>query len=130
VGGVAHNWDVSLRRELTAVDEVAAPGGQLVFSAVASRVAVSVRKSETVSVSRQSLHLHALARAWWKAFESAQSALRAASPHLGGNELGERGRRLAEERSDVARLLESLARDLQVDSGSVRWLATPGGSRG
>jgi hypothetical protein len=83
------------------------------------------KETETSSLTRQSQHLDALARRWWLAFETAGSALRAAGPYLGGQDLGERSRRLVEERSDVARLLQSLARDLQAESGFVRWLAAP-----
>jgi hypothetical protein len=74
---------------------------------------------------RESPQLDALARGWWTALESARYALRVAGPYLSGKEPGERGFRLAEERSDVARLLESLARDLQADSRFVRLLAAP-----
>jgi hypothetical protein len=102
-----------------------AVGDQFVSSAVASQVSGSVWETETLHAQRKSPHLDALARAWWKAFESAHSVLRVAGPYLSGNELGERGYRLAEERSNVAQLLESLARDLQVDSTFVRWLAAP-----
>jgi hypothetical protein len=70
-------------------------------------------------------HLDALARRWWEALEAARSALRAADPYLDGPELGEGSRRLADERSDVARLLQSLARELQADSGFVGWFAAP-----
>ena len=76
----------------------------------------AVEETETLSVTRRSPHLDALARRWSEAFETARSALRAAGPYLGAQELGERSRRLVEERSEVARLLESLARELQAHS--------------
>jgi hypothetical protein len=84
-------------------------------------------ETETLSGRRQSPspQLDALARSWWKAFESAYSALRVAGPYLTARERGERSSRLAEERSKVARLLESLACDLQADGRYVRRLAAP-----
>jgi len=74
---------------------------------------------------REPQQLDALARSWWKALESARSALRVAGPYLSGTELGERSSRLAEERICVARLLERLARELQTNSRFVRSLAAP-----
>jgi beta-phosphoglucomutase-like phosphatase (HAD superfamily) len=68
----------------------------------------------------------ALAGRWWAAFEAAQSALRSAGRYLGAQEVGERGRRLAEERSEVVQLLQGLARDRHVEALLVQWLATPG----
>jgi hypothetical protein len=103
----------------------AVPGRQDVSGVVAGQVSALAWGTETLSVRRQSPDLDALARGWWKAFESADSALRVAGTYLGGKELGERRSRLAEERSKVARLLESLARDLQADGSFVRWLAAP-----
>ncbi len=73
----------------------------------------------------RSPHLEALAGLWRSAFETARSALRAAGPYLDAQELGAHSRRLVEERSDVARLLQGLARELQADSRFVRWLAAP-----
>jgi hypothetical protein len=101
------------------------PGRQTVSSAVAGQLSALVGETATWSGRRESPQLDALARSWWKALESARSALRAAGPYLSGEELGERSSRLAEERSNVARLLESLARDLQADSSFVRWLTEP-----
>jgi hypothetical protein len=100
------------------------PGRQTVSSAVAGQLSALVGETAR-SGRRESPQLDALARSWWKALESARSALRAAGPYLSGEELGERSSRLAEERSNVARLLESLARDLQADSSFVRWLTEP-----
>jgi hypothetical protein len=100
-------------------------GLQIASGAVASQVSASVWETKTLSVRRQAPHLDALARGWRRAFESAHSALRVAGPYLSGTDLGERSHRLAEERSNVARLLESLARDLQADSSFVRWLTDP-----
>jgi hypothetical protein len=101
------------------------PGRQTVSSAVAGQLSALVGETATWSGRRDSSQLDALARSWCKALESARSALRAAGPYLSGEELGERSSRLAEERSNVARLLESLARDLQADSSFVRWLTEP-----
>jgi hypothetical protein len=74
---------------------------------------------------REPPQLDALARSWWKALESARSALRVAGPYLSGTELGERSALLAEERICVARLLERLARDLQANSRFEHSLAAP-----
>jgi hypothetical protein len=103
----------------------AAVGRRSVSGAVASEVSALAWETETLSVRRQSPDLDALARRWWKAFESAHSALRVAAPYLSGKELRERSCRLAEERSNVAPLLQRLARELQTDSRFVRWLAAP-----
>jgi hypothetical protein len=124
-------------RELPAFGEVEAAGSPfngnaatllgrpITSGAVASEVSALAWERETLGLRRQAPHLDALARGWWKAFESAQSALRVAGPYLSGKELGERSSRLAEERIKVARLLESLAREPQADGGYVRWLAAP-----
>jgi hypothetical protein len=106
-------------------DAAALLGRQVNSSALAREVSVLVWETETVSGRRQSPQLDALARSWRKAFEGAYSALRVAGPYLTAKELGERRDRLAEERSKVARLLDSLASDLQVHSKLVRSLAAP-----
>ena len=74
---------------------------------------------------REPPQLDALARSWWKALESARSALRVAGPYLSGTEIGERSALLAEERIYVARLLERLERDLQANGRFVRSIAAP-----
>jgi hypothetical protein len=101
----------------------AGSGCQLVSGTVSGRVSAAACEPQMLHVPQPSPPVHALARAWWKAFESAQSALSAASPYLSGIELGQRLRRLGKERSEIAQLLESLARDMQADSGFVRWPA-------
>jgi hypothetical protein len=101
----------------------AGSGSQLVSGTVSGRVSAAACEPQMLHVPQPSPPVHALARAWWKAFESAQSALSAASPYLSGIELGQRLRRLGKERSEIAQLLESLARDMQADSGFVRWPA-------
>lgn len=57
--------------------------------------------------------LDALSRLGWRAFETAHSALRAADAYLDVRELVERNRQLDDERSNVARLLRDIARDLR-----------------
>jgi hypothetical protein len=101
----------------------AGSGSQRSYGAVSGRVSAAACEPQMLHVPQPSPPVHALARAWWKAFESAQSALSAASPYLSGIELGQRLRRLGKERSEIAQLLESLARDTQADSGFVRWPA-------
>lgn len=98
----------------------AVPGDQLISGALSDRKAVAGKETETRHAAVA--HLDALARRWGQAFETAASALRAATPYLGGQELGERSRRLAEERSDVTLLLHGLAHELKADS-FVRWPA-------
>jgi hypothetical protein len=100
-------------RELPAFDDVEPAGFRFDGNA-----------TETMGGRRESPQLDALAGSWSKALESARSALRAAGPYLSGKELGERSSRLAEERSNVAQLLEGLARDLQAHTGYT-WLAAP-----
>jgi hypothetical protein len=103
----------------------AVPGRLVGSSAVASQLSALVGETETLGGRRGSPQLAALAGSWWKVFESAHSALHVASPYLSGKELGERRHRLAEERSKVARLLETLARDLQAHDRFTRRLAAP-----
>jgi hypothetical protein len=50
----------------------------------------------------------ALVEHWLRAFETARSALSMAGPYLGPHEVGERSRRLAEERNEIAFLLRDL----------------------
>jgi hypothetical protein len=101
----------------------AVPGGQLTPGALSGPIAAAVKETEARHAAVA--HLDALARRWGRAFETAGSALRAATPYLRGQELGERSRRLADERSDVTLLLQGLAHELKADSGFVRWLAAP-----
>jgi HAD superfamily hydrolase (TIGR01509 family) len=75
---------------------------------------------------RQTSDLDALARRWWQAFGAARAALDVVGPVLSGQEVGERSRYLVDQRADVARLLEGLARDLHTDSWVVHWLAARG----
>ena len=58
------------------------------------------------------LRLDPLARRWSRALEAARSALRAAGPYFESRELDEHRRLLVQERRHIARLLESLAREL------------------
>ena len=77
-------------------------------------------------MSRQSPDLDAIAQAWWKAWEAAQSALNAGGRYLSAQELSERRRRLGEERGAVVRLLQGLTRDLGADSWFITyWLSAP-----
>jgi hypothetical protein len=78
---------------------------------------------DTALAVRQSTYLNVLAARWRAAFDAARSALGVVGPYLDREELTERTRRLAEERSEVARLLQRLARDLQ--QGSVAARGTP-----
>jgi HAD superfamily hydrolase (TIGR01509 family) len=71
------------------------------------------------------LPLDALAAHWWAALDAAQAALRAAGLSLSAQELGERGRRLSEERGETVQLLEGLAHELHTHSRLVDWVATP-----
>jgi hypothetical protein len=103
----------------------AVPGPLTGSSAVASQLSALVGETETLGGRRESRQLDALAGSWWQAFESAHSALLIAGRYLGGKELGERSYRLAEERSKVARLLETLAHDLQARGRFMRRLAAP-----
>jgi hypothetical protein len=57
--------------------------------------------------------LDALAELWRSAFETARAALSAAAPYIDGRELARWSRRLDEELSDVARLLQGLAGEPQ-----------------
>jgi hypothetical protein len=65
------------------------------------------------SVVLEPLPLEVLAGLWWRAFETARSALRVAGPYLDGRELVEHSRRLVKERSEIACLLQGLGRDLK-----------------
>ena len=67
----------------------------------------------------------ALTARWWAALDAAQSALRAGGSSLGGAELADRSRHLAEERTKTVQLLQGLARDLHTDSRLLRLLAAP-----
>src|SRR5262249_53915610 len=82
--------------------------------------------AEQLVPAQQQGSLDGLAGQWWAALDSAHSALRAAGNCLGGQELGERSRRLAQERGEIVRLLRDLGRELHTDSVLVDWLATPG----
>jgi beta-phosphoglucomutase-like phosphatase (HAD superfamily) len=73
--------------------------------------------------------LDSVAGRWWTALHAADSALRAAAPSLGGDELAARSRRLGEERSETVSLLRSVAHELQVDSRLLDWLDAPGVTR-
>jgi HAD superfamily hydrolase (TIGR01509 family) len=73
--------------------------------------------------------LDPLAAQWWTALDAAQSALRAASPYLSPQELGERGRHLVEERNVAVRELEGLAHDLHAHSQLLHLVATPSRTR-
>jgi HAD superfamily hydrolase (TIGR01509 family) len=73
--------------------------------------------------------LDALASQWWAALDAAQAALRAAGPCLSPEELGERGRRLAAERTEAVGQLEGLAHDLHAQSRLLHWIAAPSTAR-
>jgi hypothetical protein len=60
------------------------------------------------------LPFEALSAQWRTALDAAQAALRTAALSLDAQEVGERGRQLADERSYTAQLLETLARELRV----------------
>ena len=62
---------------------------------------------------------------WWAALDAARSALHAAAHELGAQELGERTRRLAAERSETIKLLQALAHDRHTASWILHWLAAP-----
>jgi HAD superfamily hydrolase (TIGR01509 family) len=83
---------------------------------------VEGRRDRTAPV-RRPLDVDALAAGWWVALDAAQSALRAAGPSLGPQELGDRGRHLAEERAGIVQLLGALAGDLHAESRLLPLLA-------
>jgi hypothetical protein len=58
------------------------------------------------------VRLDALAALWRTALDAALSALHAADPAIGRDELAERSRRLAKERSDIAAIVHAIAREL------------------
>jgi hypothetical protein len=63
-----------------------------------------------------STRLAALAVQWWAALDAADSALHAAHAIIGGEELADRRRGLANERSKIARILNALARELSTET--------------
>ena len=74
--------------------------------------------------------LATLAGRSWMALETAQAALRAATPYLDAQETAERSHRLVEERKRTIQQLQGLAHDEHADAPLLHWLATPGISRG
>lgn len=66
-----------------------------------------------------------LAQEWWVSFEAADRALRAAHGALSSEEIADRGRRLAAERTRIIALLRDLSRELHEGSRLVDWLAAP-----
>jgi beta-phosphoglucomutase-like phosphatase (HAD superfamily) len=73
--------------------------------------------------------LATLAGRSWMALETAQTALHAAQPHLSGEEIAERSRRLAAERVHTIHQLQALAHDEHADAPLLHWLAAPWISR-
>ena len=70
--------------------------------------------------------LATLAGRSWMALETAQAAVRAATPYLDAQETAERSHRLVEERKRTIRQLQGLADDEHADAPLLHWLAAPG----
>lgn|SRR5262249_22321062 len=81
-----------------------------------STIVASAARPSPREVRGHASSLETLAGHWWLALEAAQAALHSAALYLGGQELAERSRRLAEERNDAIRLLQRLEQDWQAST--------------